>query len=92
MLTNHEMSAYADGMTTATRLAEAVDSRDPATGLAAVAALRRLLEELEAAHVGNARAQGWSWEAIAASLGVKRQTAHRKHAHRVIDRTAGSQQ
>ena len=35
-------------MTTMTELAAAVDSRDPATGLAAVAALRRLLDELEA--------------------------------------------
>ncbi|GII83484.1 hypothetical protein Ssi03_14740 [Sphaerisporangium siamense] len=76
-------------MTTATRLAEAVDSRDPAVGLAAVAALRRLLEEVEAAHVGNARAQGWSWEAIAAALGVKRQTAHRKHARRIITPVTG---
>jgi hypothetical protein len=66
-----------------TELAEAVGGSDPATGLAAVAALRRLLEELEAAHVGSARAQGWSWEEIAAALGVRRQSAHRKHAHHV---------
>jgi hypothetical protein len=65
------------------RLAEAVAGADPATGLAAVAALRRLLEELEAAHVGNARARGWSWEEIAAALGVRRQSAHRKHARQV---------
>ncbi|MFC7381376.1 helix-turn-helix domain-containing protein [Sphaerisporangium rhizosphaerae] len=78
-------------MSAATELAAAADSRDPATGLAAVAALRRLLEELEAAHVGNARAQGWSWEAIAAALGVRRQTAHRKHAHRVIGEASGSE-
>jgi len=43
-------------MTSMTELAAAVDSRDPATGLAAVAALRRLTEELEALHVSNARA------------------------------------
>ncbi|MFC4592492.1 helix-turn-helix domain-containing protein [Sphaerisporangium corydalis] len=79
-------------MNSATELAEAAGGHDPATGLAAVAALRRLLEELEASHVDDARAQGWSWEAIAAALGVKRQTAHRKHAHRVIDRTTGSRQ
>ncbi len=64
-------------------LAAAADSRDPATGLAAVAALRRLLEELEALHVHNARARGWSWEAIADALGVRRQSAHRKHARRI---------
>lgn len=67
-----------------TELAEAADDRDPAVGLAAVAALRDLLEELEAAHVSNARAQGWSWEQIAAALGVRRQSAHRKHAHRMV--------
>jgi hypothetical protein len=64
-------------------LAAAADSRDPATGLAAVAALRRLLEELEALHVRNARVNGWSWEAIAAALGVKRQSAHKKYARRI---------
>jgi hypothetical protein len=66
-----------------TKLADVVDSADPATGLAAVAALRRLADELEALHVSNARAQGWSWEAIAAALGVRRQSAHKKHAKRI---------
>jgi hypothetical protein len=64
-------------------LAEAADSHDPAIGLAAVAALRRLVDELEAMHVSNARAQGWSWEAIASSLGIRRQSAHKKHARRI---------
>jgi hypothetical protein len=70
-------------MTSMTELAAAVDSRDPATGLAAVAALRRLVDELEAVHVSNARARGWSWEAIALGLGVRRQSVHKKHAGRV---------
>jgi hypothetical protein len=48
-----------------------------------VAALRELTEELEALHVRNARAQGWSWEAIASCLGVRRQSVHKKHARRV---------
>jgi hypothetical protein len=56
-----------------------VDSRDPAVGLAAVASLRRLVEELETLHVDNARAAGWSWEAIACSLGITRQSVHKKH-------------
>ena len=56
---------------------------DPATGLAAVAALRRLTEELEALHVSNARAQGWTWQAIASALGVRRQSVHKKHARRL---------
>jgi hypothetical protein len=70
-------------MTTMTELAAAVDSRDPATGLAAVAALRRLLDELEAVQVSGARAQGWTWQAIAAALGVRRQSVHKKHAGKV---------
>ncbi len=61
------------------QLADAVDSRDPAVGLAAVAALRTLVDELEALHVDNARACGWSWQAIADVLGVTRQSAHKKH-------------
>ncbi|GAB7047620.1 hypothetical protein JCM9534A_27460 [Catenuloplanes indicus JCM 9534] len=65
-----------------TALAAAAGAADPETGLAAVAALRRLLDEVETAHVASARAAGWSWEAIAAALGVRRQTAHRKHASR----------
>jgi hypothetical protein len=61
------------------RLAEAVDSRDPAVGLAAVAALRTLVDELETLHVENARACGWSWQAIADVLRVTRQSVHKKH-------------
>ncbi|MEV4477482.1 MULTISPECIES: helix-turn-helix domain-containing protein [Nonomuraea] len=63
-------------------LAETAAGRDPHDGLRAVAALRALLEELEAVHVSTARAQGWSWEQIADALGVRRQSAHRKHARR----------
>ncbi|WP_141577795.1 hypothetical protein [Actinomadura sp. WMMA1423] len=69
-------------MTSVRDLAEAADGADPATGLAAVAALRRLADELEALHVGNARARGWSWQAIADALGVRRQSVHKKHAAR----------
>jgi hypothetical protein len=54
-------------------------SRDPADGLAAVAALSGLLEVLEALHVERARSSGWSWEAIAQELGVSRQAVHQKH-------------
>lgn len=57
----------------------AVASRDPAVGLAAVASLRQLVEELEELHVDNARSLGWSWQAIAASLGITRQSVHKKH-------------
>jgi hypothetical protein len=61
------------------QLADAVDSRDPAVSLAAVAALRTLIDELEALHVDNARACGWSWQAIAEVLGITRQSVHKKH-------------
>ena len=60
-------------------LNDAVDSRDPAVGLAAVAALRDLVEELEELHVDNARRLGWSWQAIAEGLGITRQAVHKKH-------------
>jgi IS30 family transposase len=47
-----------------------------------VAALRRLLEELERLHVDSARDQGWSWQDIASAMKVSRQTVHEKHASR----------
>jgi DNA-directed RNA polymerase specialized sigma24 family protein len=67
-------------VTEATTLAAAAGDRDPRTGLRAVAALRRLLEQLERAQVRNARANGWSWAEIATELGVSRQAAHKKHS------------
>ena len=54
-------------------LAGAVDSTDPEVGLAAVAALRTLVERLEALHVANARERGWSWQEIGGALGVSKQ-------------------
>lgn len=60
-------------------LDEAVSSQDPAVGLRAVRALKRLHERLEAIQVANAREQGWSWQAIADELGVSRQAVHQKH-------------
>ena len=66
-------------MNEATEVAAAASSRDPAVGLAAVAALRRLLESLEALQVANARAQGWSWQQIAEALGVTKQAVHKKY-------------
>ena len=65
------------------RLAAAAGAPDPEVGLAAVAALRRLLEQLEALQVDNARAAGWRWADIACRLGVSKQAVHRKHAPRL---------
>lgn len=69
-----------DYVTEATKLAASASSKDPAIGLRAVAALRRLLDGLERLQVTNARAQGWSWEAIAEGLGVTKQAVHKKYA------------
>ena len=70
-------------MTQATDLADATASKDPAVGLAGVAALRRLLESLEELQVANARTQGWSWQQIADALAVSRQAVHKKYRRTV---------
>ncbi|EKF25121.1 sigma-70, region 4 family protein [Mycolicibacterium hassiacum DSM 44199] len=61
---------------------EALACTDPAVGLAAVRALQRLHDRLEAVHVANAREQGWSWQDIAAALGMSRQAVHQKYQRR----------
>jgi DNA-directed RNA polymerase specialized sigma24 family protein len=63
-------------------IAEDAASTDPDAGLRAVAALRALTERLEVLQVDNARMLGWSWQQIAARLGVTKQTVHRKHGKR----------
>lgn len=63
-------------------LAGRVTDKDPAVGLAAVAALRRLLDELERLYVDNARDEGWSWQNIASALRVSKQAVHEKHVTR----------
>ena len=73
-------------MTEATRLAEAAGSRDPRVGLRAVAALRRLVEQIEALQVARARDLGWSWQEIAGELDVSKQAVHKKHAARRLRR------
>jgi len=52
---------------------------DPALGLRAVLALRRLAERVEAEQVARAREQGWSWQQIAEVLGMTRQSVHAKY-------------
>ncbi len=56
---------------------------EPAAALAAVVALRRLADQLEHAAVGRAVEQGWTWSQIAQALGVTKQAAHKKFAHRI---------
>ncbi len=57
----------------------ALRTADPASGLRAAGALRRLAERVEAMHVSEARRAGWSWEQIGVALGVTRQSVHTKY-------------
>jgi DNA invertase Pin-like site-specific DNA recombinase len=66
-------------MTDAVTLAAAAGDKDPRTGLRAVAALRKLVDQLERAQVRAARSQGLSWAEVASELGVTRQAAFKKH-------------
>lgn len=61
------------------QLPPTVSSNDPAQGLLAVLALRRLAERLEAEQVALARRQGWTWQEIGDALGVTRQSIHAKY-------------
>ena len=63
-------------------MTELVDPEDPAAGLAAVVALRRLADRLEDSQVERAMRAGWSWSDVAEVLGVTRQAVHKKHARR----------
>lgn len=82
MLTRSRYATYVDSMEEPTEAISAAGGRDPAMGLRAVAALRELVERLEALQVRNARDQGWTWQEVANQLGVSRQAVHRKHTHR----------
>ena len=57
---------------------------DPAHALAAVAALRRLADQIEDVAVELAMGAGWGWPQVAEALGVTRQAVHKKHAPRLI--------
>lgn len=70
-------------MNDVTELSHQAAHTDPALGLSAVAALRALAERLEGVQVANARNHGWTWQAIAAALGVTKQTVHRKY-HKAV--------
>jgi hypothetical protein len=64
-------------------IAAAVASGDPALGLRAAVALRRLAERVEASQVAAARTQGWSWQQIGDALGITRQSVHVKYGKEV---------
>jgi hypothetical protein len=86
MLTPLGSSIYIDDMVPSDVLSEATDQTDPVVGLAAVSSLRRLVEQLEALQVDHARTLGWSWQQIAAALGVSKQAVHKKHSRRTFTR------
>ena len=56
-------------------------SEDPEIGLRGVASLRALLEAVEELQVRRARELGWSWQQIAAQLGVSKQAVHQKYGN-----------
>ncbi|MET4685227.1 helix-turn-helix domain-containing protein [Brevundimonas faecalis] len=61
-----------------TDLRDIVIPTDPAEGLAAVVALRRLADSVEREAVRAALRQGWSWSRIAQALGITKQAAHKR--------------
>jgi len=78
-LTNRGSSTRVDSMVVqSTEVPE-----DPVDALAAVGAMRRLADRVEAAAVSQAISDGWTWAQIAEALGVTRQAVHKKHARRV---------
>ncbi|WP_129339650.1 RNA polymerase subunit sigma-70 [Cellulomonas endophytica] len=64
------------------QLVAATTAEDPAEGLRSVRALRELADRIEALHVERARRLGWSWQQVAAALGVSRQAVHQKYGKR----------
>ncbi|GAA3779830.1 hypothetical protein GCM10022225_80090 [Plantactinospora mayteni] len=65
-------------------MSDVVVPQDPGDALAAVAALRRLADQLEDAAVEQAMRAGWGWPKVAEALGVTRQAVHKKHFKRLV--------
>jgi predicted transcriptional regulator len=69
-------------MVEASELMAQTASADPEVGLRGVASLRAHLEAVEELQVRRARELGWSWQQIAAVLGVSKQAVHQKYGKR----------
>jgi DNA-directed RNA polymerase specialized sigma24 family protein len=78
-LTTGLASRYLDAVVEPGEVVAQTASDDPEVGLRGVASLRRLLEAVEELHVRRARELGWSWQQIAALLGVSKQAVHQKY-------------
>lgn len=61
----------------------AAEQITPALLAAHAATARRVADDLEHAAVIIARQEGQTWAEVAAALGVTRQSAHAKYAHRL---------
>ena len=82
-LTASDLSTTVDGVSDDIRTAiGAAQGGEPLPELRRLQALHADLARAEAEQVRRARAQGYSWVAIAGALGVSRQAVHKKYGRR----------